>query len=266
MEGRLAGKSVLVTGAGSGLGKASALLCARAGARVMCADLNLDAAAVTASEITAAGGTAFSHQVDVADMASADALAAGTQASLGRIDALLNFAGISGNGTVVTTTREVWDRVIGINLTGVWLMCRAVIPFMQAQKSGSVVNVSSIAGIAGVPATAPYASAKAGVIGMTRGMAVDFAADNIRTNVICPGTVPTPLMMGHYLARGEVKPEEIDASLRAVSKRFLSNRLGTAEEIAALALYLASDESGFVTGAVIPIDGGASATAWQVGQ
>ena len=263
---RVEGKAILVTGGGSGLGQASAVLCGTEGAHVVCADINMEAAAATATSITAAGGNATAVEVDVSDAESTVACSRYCLERFGRIDALMNFAGISGNGSATTVDRATWDRVLSINLTGVWLMCRAVLPTMAAQKSGSIINVASIAALGGVPATAPYAAAKAGVIGLTRNMAVDYAGDNIRTNVICPGTVPTPLTLAHYLRRGEITADAVEDGLRATHARYPLRRLGRPEEIAALALYLSSDESGFVTGAVIPIDGGVSATAWQVGQ
>jgi NAD(P)-dependent dehydrogenase (short-subunit alcohol dehydrogenase family) len=265
-NGRLAEKAILVTGAGSGLGKATALLCAKAGGLVVCGDINEAAAGATAEQIALAGGVASPHRVDVADSDSTLEIAEFASSEYGRIDALINFAGISGAGTAVSTDPAVWSRVIAINLTGVWLMCRAVLPVMVARKSGSIVTVASVAAIVGVPASAPYSAAKAGVVGLTRSMAVDFAPDNVRANVICPGTVPTPLTIGHYLTRGDITPAAIEEGLRATHSRVPLRRHGTAEEIAALALYLASDESSFMTGAVLPIDGGVSAAGWQVGQ
>jgi NAD(P)-dependent dehydrogenase (short-subunit alcohol dehydrogenase family) len=266
-KGRLAGTASVVTGAGSGIGKATALAFGAEGARTICADINLAGAEATAAEIMEKGGEAFAVAVDVAKEESAEACIKSALDRYGAIDALANCAGIVRNGTAMNTDLETWNLIIGINLTGLWLMCKAALPHMVERKSGSIVNIASVGSLVASPSNAAYIAAKGGVATLTKSIAVDFAPYNIRANAICPGTVPTPLVINHYMNRGEVDPKDIAAGIAATHKRYPLNRHGRPEEIAALAVYLASQqESGFMTGSLIPIDGGISAAAWQVGQ
>jgi NAD(P)-dependent dehydrogenase (short-subunit alcohol dehydrogenase family) len=266
-SGRLAGTVAIVTGAGSGIGKGCALKFGAEGAATVCADINLEAARSTASAISAAGGKAAALHLDVSDEASAEACVAATLERFGAPHTIVNCAGIVRNGTAMNTDLATWNLIVGINLTGVWLMCKAVLPHMVERKSGSIVNIASVGSLVASPSNAAYIAAKGGVATLTKSIAVDFAPYNIRANAICPGTVPTPLVINHYINRGEVDPSNIDASIAETRKRYPLQRHGRPEEIAALAVYLASDEeSGFMTGSLIPIDGGISAAAWQVGQ
>lgn len=266
-KGRLAGTSAIVTGAASGLGRATALKFAAEGAGVVCADLNADAATETARQASEAGGRALAFRLDVTDETSAKACADFAVAELGGIDSIVNCAGIAADGTAMDTSLATWNLVMSVNLTGLWLMCRAVLPHMVEKKSGAIVNISSVGSLAAPPSNAAYVASKGAVSALTRSISVDFAPYNIRANAICPGTVPTPLVVNHYIKRGEVKPEEVEAGIAATRKRYPLHRHGRPEEIAALAVYLASEsESGFMTGSSIPIDGGISASAWQVGQ
>jgi NAD(P)-dependent dehydrogenase (short-subunit alcohol dehydrogenase family) len=265
--GRLAGKVAIVTGAGSGIGKACALKFGEEGAATTCADINVEAARATADEILARGGEAVALHLDVASESSAEACVAATVERFGPPDSIVNCAGIVRNGTAMNTDLETWNLIVGINLTGVWLMCKAALPHMVERKSGSIVNIASVGSLVASPSNAAYIAAKGGVATLTKSIAVDFAPYSIRANAICPGTVPTPLVINHYINRGEVDPHDVEASIAETRKRYPLHRHGRPEEIAALAVYLASDEeSGFMTGSLIPIDGGISATAWQVGQ
>jgi len=267
IEGRLAGKVAIVTGAASGIGKGIALKFGAEGARTVCADINQAAASATAEEIAAIGGEAIAVQLDVSSEASCEACVARAVEQYGAPDSLVNCAGIVRNGTAVDTDIQTWNAIMNVNLTGVWLMCKAVLPLMIERKSGSIINIASVGSLVASPSNFAYIAAKGGVSAMTKSIAVDFAPYNIRANAICPGTVPTPLVVNHYINRGEVDPDNIEPGLAGARARYPLRRLGKPEEIGALAVYLAADEeSGFMTGSVIAIDGGISATAWQVGQ
>ncbi|MGK0477009.1 MAG: NAD(P)-dependent dehydrogenase (short-subunit alcohol dehydrogenase family) [Ilumatobacter sp.] len=260
---RLANKSTIVTGAGSGIGRAAATLFAAEGAKVTCADIDGAAASATAEAI---GSAAIAVQVDVADEAAAADMVSETLSAFGRVDAVYANAGIGGPGRAGDVTLEDWNRVISINLTGVWLSVKHALAPMIEAGGGSLVLQASIGGVIGVPGIASYAAAKGGVIGLTKQMAVDYGPQNIRVNAICPGTVPTPLVIETYEARGgfasgsSAGPDaSIDELLEASTARFPLGRLGTVENIAQLALHLASDESAWTTGATFNIDGGMSA-------
>ena len=263
---RLEGKAAIVTGAASGLGRAIALMFAAEGARVVCADLDAAGAEATASQIGHDGGEAVAVTTDVASEEAARSCVARAVARLGRVDCLVNSAGIVRDGTAMDTDLATWNLVIGVNLTGLWLMCRAVLPHMKERRAGSIVNIASVGALVAAPSNAAYITSKGGVAALTRSIAIDFAPDNIRANAICPGTVPTPLVINHYINRGEVAAGDVAAGIAATRQRYPLRRHGTPEEIAALAVYLGSDESGFMTGSLLPIDGGISAAAWQVGQ
>jgi NAD(P)-dependent dehydrogenase (short-subunit alcohol dehydrogenase family) len=239
---RLAGKVCIVTGAGSGIGRATALLFAQEGASVVAADLDAAAEGVT-------------HRVDVGDEEETRALAAATVREHGRIDVLFNNAGIAGVGDVEETTLELWERVMRVNARGVFLMARAVVPTMLEQRSGSIVNMSSSIVETGLARRISYAASKGAVMALTKSMQVDLAPHGIRVNALLPGTIMTPFVEG-YLAESYADPEEGRRSIRA---RQLSGQLGTAEDVALAALYLASDESRFVLGAGLAVDGGLSA-------
>lgn len=261
MKNTLAGKAAIVTGAGSGLGKSMALLFAAEGARVVFADINEAAAQASARE---AGQDGNAVRVDITDQASTEAMAARALELFGRIDVLGHCAGIAGPGMAHEVSLAEWNKVIAVDLTGTWLANRAVLPAMMAQKSGSIINIASLGGIRGVPMLASYAAAKAGVVGLTQQMAVDYAQYNIRVNAICPGTVFTDLVKETWIARGVWNEADPEASMKTMGANFTLRRLGQPDEISHLALYMASDMSGFMTGSAVPVDGGVSATAWQV--
>ena len=244
---RLGGKVCIVTGAGSGIGRASALLFAAEGARVVAADVDEASAAETAREI---GGDAVSHRVDVADEGETQALTAAVVERFGRIDVLFNNA-----GDLEETSLELWEQVMRVNVRGVFLMSRAVAPVMIAQKSGSIVNMSSAIAQTGLARRVSYAASKGAVLALTKSMQVDLAPHGVRVNALMPGTIMTPFVE-QYLAKSYADPEEGRQSIRA---RQLTGELGLPEDIAYAALYLASDESKYMAGSGFVIDGGMTA-------
>jgi len=252
MADRLAGKVSVITGAASGIGRASALLFAREGAQVVIADLDLEAAQAAVAEVVAAGGDALAAQVDVTDPGQTVALAARAVERFGRIDVLFNNAGIAGVGDVLETEPELFDRVMRVNVRGVYLMSRAVAAHMIERRAGSIINMSSGIAEIGLARRVSYAASKGAVLAMTRSMQVDFAPHGVRVNALLPGTILTPFVE-KYLKESYADPEEGMASIR---KRQLSHELGRPEDVAAAALFLASDESKFMMASGLIIDGG----------
>jgi NAD(P)-dependent dehydrogenase (short-subunit alcohol dehydrogenase family) len=253
---RLAGKVALITGAGSGLGRASALRFAAEGAAVACADLDESAAAQVASEVTKAGGKALAARVDVSSARHAEQMSRSVLDAFGHIDVVFANAGIPGTGSAATTAEADFDRVIAVNLKGVWLSSKFVLPHMIERGQGVIINQASMGGLVGIPGIFPYAAAKGGVIAMTRQMAVEFGPQGIRVNAICPGTIPTPLVAKSRAERAGSAPA---ADPGAALLRYPLRRLGEVDDVAALAVFLASDEAKWITGAVYPVDGGRSA-------
>jgi NAD(P)-dependent dehydrogenase (short-subunit alcohol dehydrogenase family) len=249
---RLEGKVCLITGAGSGIGRASALLFAREGARLVVADRDHEGGRETVEMITAAGGQAAFEPVDVTDPAQTQRLAAAAVAAQGRIDVLFNNAGIPGVGLAHEVEVELWDRVIEVNVKGVFLVARAVLPQMMSQRSGSIINMSSAIAEMGLANRAPYAASKGAVLALTRSMQVDYAPYGIRVNALLPGTIMSPFVE-RYLRDSYPDPEE---GLAAIRKRQLGGELGRPEDAAWAALFLASDESSFVMGSGLIVDGG----------
>ncbi|WP_395154733.1 SDR family NAD(P)-dependent oxidoreductase [Ilumatobacter sp.] len=265
MSERLAAKVIVITGAGSGIGAHTAATCAQAGAAVICADIDPEAAERTASAIADSGAKSAAVQVDVSDEAAANAMATAALEAFGKIDGLFANAGITGEGSAASLSLADWNRVIAVNLTGVFLSCRAVLPSMVDAGAGAIVATSSIGGLVGVPNIAAYAAAKGGVTGLVRQMAVDYAPDGVRVNAICPGTIPTPLVVSAYEQRNFIAGDVDDAFARAAS-RFPLGRVGTLDDAALLTLFLLSEESGWITGQSLAVDGGVSTAGWQVGQ
>jgi NAD(P)-dependent dehydrogenase (short-subunit alcohol dehydrogenase family) len=250
--GRLDGKVCVITGAGSGIGHASARLFASEGGRIVVGDIDMDAAEKTASEIKDGGGHAWAWQVDVTDELAGKAFAAEVLRREGRVDVLFNNAGIAGVGDVVETDPDLFDRVMRVNVRGVYLMSRAIVPYMIERKAGSIINMSSCIAEIGLARRVSYAASKGAVLAMTKSMQVDLAPHGIRVNALLPGTILTPFVE-RYLKESYADPEEGMASIR---KRQLSHDLGRPEDVASAALYLASDESRFVMASGLIVDGG----------
>jgi 3-oxoacyl-[acyl-carrier protein] reductase len=256
------GAPVVVTGAASGIGARTAELLAERGARVLCADRDIAGAEAIANGIGMLGGTAVAHEVDVTSLASTEDMAAACVAAFGGIAGLCTSAGISGHRDAVDLDPDLWARVLAVNLTGTWHSARAVLPAMVEAGSGSIVTIASIAGLVGTPLAACYAASKAGVIGLTRQMAVDFGPRGIRVNAVCPGTVPTPLVARTLHTQGVVTATEVRANLEAHTSRLPMRRLGTVDDIAATVAHLLSDDASWTTGAVHAVDGGLTASGW----
>lgn len=252
----LTGKTALVTGAGFGLGRAFSRALAAHGAEVISADIDFPGAEQTSQLIVQEGGKSSPLAVDVADEKSVAAMAKAT----GRVDILINNAGVASLvKRVHEMTTEEWNRVIAVDLTGVFFVTRAILPKMLAQKGGAIVNIASIAGLGGFPHLgSPYSSAKAGVAGFTRQLAIEYAKDNIRANAIAPGWHGgTRLGVRTRSGMSEAQVAKFEADIVAGTPM---GRRGTPEELAGLCVYLSSDASSFVTGQVIAHDGGWTST------
>ncbi|MHB8604576.1 MAG: glucose 1-dehydrogenase [Thermoplasmatota archaeon] len=246
---RLEGKAGLVTGAGSGIGRATALALAREGASVMVSDIDEKSAEATAAEILASKGTARSLRCDVTRSADVGALVSATTDAFGKLDFAHNNAGWEGPIAKIANVEEAdFDRVIAINLKGVFLCLKHEIPVMAAAGRGAIVNTASVAGLVANAGASPYAAAKHGVVGLTKTAAAEYARKGVRVNAICPGWTDTPMSR----RAGESNPKIMQNYLAGVP----ANRLGAPEEIAALVCYLVSDEASYINGAALPIDGG----------
>ncbi|HYM71092.1 MAG TPA: glucose 1-dehydrogenase [bacterium] len=249
---RLADRVALITGSGSGIGRATALLFAREGARVAVVDVDEAGGRETIRAIEDAGGSAMWARADVAAPEDAKRAADAVAAWHGRLDILFNNAGVSHVGVLHEVPETEWDRVIAVNVRGVYLMAKYAVPHMLAQGHGCIINMSSGAALFGLERRAAYSASKGAVLALTRAMAVDYAPHRIRVNALCPGTVYTPFVE-RYLHASYADPA---AALERLKERQLAGRLGRPEEIAAAALYLASDDAEFVTGSPFIIDGG----------
>ncbi|EHB46402.1 SDR family NAD(P)-dependent oxidoreductase [Mycolicibacterium vinylchloridicum] len=256
MTGRMAGKVALITGGGSGIGRAAAQQFAHEGAKVAVLDLRADAATETADIINSAGGTAIAVTANVAVASEVEAAVAEVVSRLGAVTALYNNAGVDSAGNVEVTEERDWDRCFDVNAKGTYLMSKAVIPHMRAAGGGSIVNQGSVAAMVAVPNFAAYCAAKGAVVALTRSMAIDCAPMGIRVNAICPGTVFTPLMEPMLRARGD---GDLEAGLAKTVAKYPIGRLGTPDDIAAVALFLSSEEACFLTGSTVAADGGMTA-------
>jgi NAD(P)-dependent dehydrogenase (short-subunit alcohol dehydrogenase family) len=250
---RLVDKVALITGAGSGIGRVAAELFAAEGAAVVVADVTADAARDTVATITSDGGRALAVTVDVADEGQVTAMVGAAMDAFGALHVLFNNAGIfpGDDGGVLDTPPSTWDRVMEVNLKGVWLGCRAAVPAMIDSGGGSIVNVASFVALMGAAtAQVAYTASKGGVLAFTRELAVEYARSGIRANSLCPGPIDTPLL-------AELLADPVRRQRRLVHVPM--GRLGRPEEIARAALFLASDESSFMTGSALVVDGGITA-------
>jgi 2-keto-3-deoxy-L-fuconate dehydrogenase len=251
---RLDGKNAIVTGAGSGIGLAIASTFAQNGARVYALDRDLKSASAAAEKIRAAGGKASALECDVAVAASVQAAFARIDSSdASRIDILVNNAGIAHIGTVETTSEEDLDRIYSVNVKGIFLCSQAAVRRMLATGGGVILNMASIASLIGLTDRFAYSMSKGAVLTMTRSIAVDYVKRGIRCNCICPARVHTPFVDGYLRTTYPGREAEM---FRQLSEYQPLGRMGTPEEVAALALYLCSDEASFITGQAYPIDGG----------
>jgi NAD(P)-dependent dehydrogenase (short-subunit alcohol dehydrogenase family) len=251
MAGLLEGKSALITGGGGGIGRATALIFAREGARLAIADAVVEAAEETVAQVNKVGGQAIALPGDVTDSGAVKAMLAAVVSAYGRIDCAFNNAGIAGYqvGASGKKTHE-WpddgfDRMIGVNLKGVWLCMKHEIIQMLAQGGGTIVNTGSIAGLIGLPTSSGYVAAKHGVLGLTKTAALEYAQDGIRVNAVCPGYIETKMTEDTVRRRGE-------ELMRMVPFR----RMGRPEEIGEMVLFLCSDRASFISGVCYNVDGG----------
>lgn len=252
--GRLADKVCVITGAGSGIGRAAALLFAGEGAKVVAADVNPSASAETARVIEKIGGEARAVDVDVSNAASVQWMLQKTVEAYGRLDVLVNNAGYGFAATVEQTEEADWDRLMAVNLKGVFLGCKYAIPLMRRQGGGVIVNTASVVAVVGIENRAAYCASKGGVAALTRAMALDHVRDGIRINCVAPGTIETP-----YFTDIFAKSADPQTLRKGLEQRHPMERLGKPEEIAYAMLFLASDDSSFCTGSTLVVDGGMSA-------
>lgn len=246
MAGLVEGRVALVTGGGSGIGRQACLVFSREGAQVVVCDVVLEGGEETVSQIRQAGGQAMFIQADVAQAAEVEAVVARTVETYGRLDCAYNNAGIAGRtARVADDSEQNWDRVLSINLKGVWLCLKYEIAHMLTQGSGAIVNTASDAGLIGLRRAGAYVASKHGVVGLTKTAALEYATSNIRVNAVCPGPIDTPMLRG-------ASERVIDAMAAAQP----NGRLGQPREIAEAAVWLCSDAASFVTGHPMPVDGG----------
>ncbi len=255
MAGLLEGKSALITGGGGGIGRATALAFAREGGRVAVADVAIEAARETVALVNAAGGQAISLSGDVTRDTDVRAMVEDVVRTYGRLDCAFNNAGIAGyqvdaaGKKTADWSEEAFDRMVAVNLKGVWLCMRHELKQMEAQGGGAIVNTGSIAGLAGLPTSSAYVAAKHGVVGLTKTAALEYAAANIRVNAVCPGFIKTRMTEDTMRRRGE-----------AILAQVPFRRMGEPEEIAEMVAWLCSDRASYVSGAAYNVDGGWMAT------
>ncbi len=251
--GQLAGKVALITGSASGQGRAAAQLFAEHGAAIVVVDIDDEGARETVACIEGVGGRALALHADVSTRPDCDAMVAAAVDAFGRLDVLYNNAAIQMSGRLVETTEEMWDATIATNLSAIFWACRAAIPHMLTGEGGSIVNTSSTLGQQGSEGYAAYGAAKAGLIALTRQIAVEYGP-TVRANVIAPGSIDTP-----RFRKVTERMDDAESFLSMLQRTIPMRRLGLADDVARLALFLASDASAYTSGAVIPCDGGLAA-------
>jgi NAD(P)-dependent dehydrogenase (short-subunit alcohol dehydrogenase family) len=249
----LDGKVALITGAGSGQGRAASVLFAQHGARIGVVDINDDGADETVALVKDAGSDAIAIHADVSLAADCEAMVAATADAFGRLDVLYNNAAVQMSGRLVECTEEQWDLTIATNLSAIFWACRAAAPHMQAAGGGSIINTASVLGLIGSEGYAAYGAAKAGLVALTKQLATELGP-TIRANAIAPGSIDTP----RFRKVADALPDT-EGFLAGLVANMPLRRLGTADDIAALALFLATDESAYTSGAVVPCDGGLAA-------
>ena len=265
---RLAGKTAVVTGGAQGIGAATAVLLAREGASVLIADVNTAGAESVAAAILEQGGTAEGFPVDVTDAAGVDEMMDRAIERFGGLDIVFNNAGVEGAMSPIEETPiEEWHRVIDVNLTGAFLGCRAAVSRMRERRGGSIINVGSMMDSLALANAVAYCAAKSAVVMLTKATAIETAKDGIRVNVVCPGAVATP-MQQHVLERLRGQPFETEEELQEARTELATGhpmrRVAEPEEVADAVLYLASDESSYVTGSALRVDGGLTAVCAAV--
>jgi NAD(P)-dependent dehydrogenase (short-subunit alcohol dehydrogenase family) len=256
---RLANKVALITGAGAGIGRTTALLFAQEGAKVVAQDVNADAAHETMQLIQKSGGEAVSIGGDVISSADAEAMVSKAVKTYGRLDVLFNNAGIWRGGTILDISEEDWDRTMNVNVKGIYLVSRYAVQHMMRQEGGSIINAASVAALRGSPMSAAYNASKGAVLLLTKCMALDFGRYGIRVNCTCPGVIDTQMADQLLSYRSLGDDDRKQALLETYEERHAVGRFGQPDEVAKVVLFLAADESSFVTGAAWPVDGGLSA-------
>ncbi len=246
-EQRFSDRSVLITGAASGMGKASALRFGKEGARVWCADVNAQGAEATAKAITEAGGTARATEFDVTSVAQCQALVASVVAEYGGLDILCNIAGLGGTTAVAEETEQHWNLVMDVNINGPFFLSQAALPHLLENK-GNIVNISSTAGLIGQAYMSSYVASKHALIGLTKTMALEFGRQGLRVNAICPGGTNTQFLAGFKL------PKDCDVDL--LSRAGFLAEFAEPDDIADMVCFIASDEAKFVNGGILSVDGG----------
>lgn len=253
-DGRVADRVAIVTGAGSGIGRASAIRLAQEGASVVCVDINQVAAQECAQEIINSAGKAYSAQCDISDSAACNKVVADCVAKYGSVDILVNNAGVNLPGVFHEVSDETIMKTLSVNVMGAMYLSRAAIPHMLKNSRGSIINMSSVNGLVSEPFLSVYSASKGAIVMLTRGIALDYAKTGIRCNAICPGWVDTPINYAHADMLGG-----LDHVYKTISSFQPIGRPGTPMEIGNLVLFLASDESSFMTGSIVSADGGMTA-------